>query len=435
MQQPKGMSFFKMPYLKAVISVTIFTTILSFVYFQKRTTGVPQKTFCRSTPTTGTITPLEDNRTFIVAAYADKREKGSNIIRLIGIVHHRDVRELYCWFCCPLLKKIHISQADIDVHADRFEFPYGTTDVCCSEPKGCAPNYVSVHWSRHGEIDQMPQFEIKNRDTKGARMDFAVCISTMFGGFNNVLQLVQSIEMYKILGAEKVIIYKNNCSQLMEKVLEFYITEGTVEIIPWPINSYLNASPYWHHKREDRDIGYYGQMTALNDCLYRNMYKSKYVLLNDIDEIILPVKYPNWRSMMRDLRRQNPQSGVFLFENHIFPNTVVALNDPFNISSWDAIPGTNILRHVMKEPWTQAVFNQQKMIVDPRKVIQTSVHGVLKWYGSIIFVGSDVALMHHCRAPHLANLPRESLIEDMTLWRYNESLIRNVNRVLLHTML
>jgi len=27
---------------------------------------------------------------------------------------------------------------------------------------------------------------------------------------------------------------------------------------------------------------------ALNDCLYRNMYKSKYVAFLDIDEIIVP---------------------------------------------------------------------------------------------------------------------------------------------------
>nr|XP_020656567.1 uncharacterized protein LOC110082931 [Pogona vitticeps] len=435
MQQHGRPSSFKMSYLKIAISIIILTSIVTFSYLQKKTTSTPQKMFCKGISATGSITPLEDNKTFIIAAYADKRQNGRSIVRLIGIVHYRDVQHLYCWFCCPSRKKIRISEAEIDVHSDRFDFPYGTTDLCCSEPKDCAPNYVSVHWSRQGKIDQMPQFEIKNRDTESLLMEFTVCISTMFGRFNNVLQLVQSIEMYKILGAKKVVIYKNSCSQLVEKVLEFYVTEGTVEVIPWPIQSYLSVSPYWHHKRAGKDIGYYGQITALNDCLYRNMYKSKYVLLNDIDEIILPVKYPDWGTMMRDLQRENPHSAVFLFENHIFPNSVFMPNDLFNTSSWNAVPGINILQHVLREPWRYTVFNLQKMIVDPRKVIQTSVHTVLKSYGSSFYVGSDVALIYHCRAPHRPNLPRESLIEDKTLWRYNKSLIGNVNRVLQHTVL
>lgn len=434
MEQPGRPSSSKMWYLKVAVSITILTSIMSFAYLQKRNTGAPPKMACRGTPVTGTITPLGNNKTFIIAAYADERERTSNI-RLIAIVHHRDVQRLYCWFCCPSLKKNHVSQAEIDMHSDRFEFPYGATDLCCVEPKGCAPGYVSVHWSRHGNFEQMPQFEIQNRDTEGLQMEFTVCISTMYGEFNNVLQLVQSIEMYKILGAKKVVIYKNSCSQLMEKVLDFYVTEGTVEIIPWPIHLYLRVSPYWHHKQDAKDIGYYGQITALNDCLYRNMYKSKYVLLNDIDEIILPVKYPDWRTMMQTLQQQNPQMGVFLFENHIFPRNVFMPNEPFNFSSWNAVPGTNILQHIMKEPWTDSVFNQQKMIVDPRKVIQTSVHNVLKSYGSFLYVKSDVGFSYHCRAPHLEDLPRESMIKDPTLWRYNMSLIGSVNRVLQHTVL
>ncbi|NXV98681.1 GALT1 galactosyltransferase, partial [Calonectris borealis] len=292
------------------------------------------------------ITALKDNRTFIISPYFDDRE--SKVTRVIGIVHHEDVKQLYCWFCCQPDGKIYVSKAKIDVHSDRFGFPYGAADILCLEPENCDPTHVSIHQSPHGNTDQLPRFEIKNRKAETFSVDFTVCISAMFGNYNNVLQFIQSMEMYKILGVQKVVIYKNNCSHLMEKVLKFYMEEGTVEIIPWPINSHLKVSSKWHFMQDEADIGYYGQITALNDCIYRNMQRSKFVVLNDADEIILPLKHPDWKTMMSSLQEQNPGTGIFLFENHIFPKTVST--HVFNISSWNTVPGVNILQHVHREP-------------------------------------------------------------------------------------
>ncbi|NWU98040.1 GALT1 galactosyltransferase, partial [Upupa epops] len=399
--------------------------------FPQATTVSPTGQLCRGKPAQNVITALEDNRTFIISPYFDDRE--SKVTRVIGIVHHEDVQQLYCWFCCQPDGQIYVSEAKIDVHSDRFGFPYGAADIVCLEPEHCDPAFVSIHRSPHGNTDQLPRFEIKNRKAEPFSVDFTVCISAMFGNYNNVLQFIQSIEMYKILGVQKVVIYKNNCSHLMEKVLKFYVEEGTVEVIPWPINSHLQVSSKWHFSMDAKDIGYYGQIAALNDCIYRNMRRSKFVVLNDADEIILPLKHADWKTMMSSLQEQNPGAGVFLFENHIFPETVST--HVFNISSWNTVPGVNILQHVHREPDRKEVYNPKKMIVDPRMVVQTSVHSVLRAYGNSVSVPVDVALIYHCRVPLQGNLPRESLIRDTTLWRYNSSLIMNVNKVLYQTVL
>ncbi|XP_059571761.1 uncharacterized protein LOC109285056 [Alligator mississippiensis] len=383
---------------------------------------------CGGKPASNTITALEDNRTFIVAPYFDNRE--SKITRVIGIVHHEEVTALYCWFCCQPDGDIHVSRGHIDVHSDRFDFPYGAADLLCAEPPTCDPSYVSIHSFSNGNIEQLPRFEIKNRKPEPFSADFTVCISTMFGNYNNVLQFIQSMEMYKILGAQRVVIYKNSCSPLMERVLAFYIAEGTAEVIPWPITSHLKVSPHWRFPKDGTHIGYYGQITALNDCVYRNMYRSRFVLLNDIDEIILPAKHPDWKTMMRSLQEQNPETGVFLFENHIFPSTVFAATAVFNISSWNAVPGANILQHIHREANRKDRYNPRKMIVDPRRVIQTSVHSVLKMYGNSLTVSNNIAITFHCREPYEPDVPKVTLIRDATLWRYNASLLINVNKVL-----
>ncbi|XP_010144990.1 PREDICTED: uncharacterized protein LOC104505921, partial [Eurypyga helias] len=219
--------------------------------FPPATTASPAGQLCRGKPAQNVITPLEDNRTFIISPYFDDRE--SKVTRVIGIVHHEDVKQLYCWFCCQPDGQVYVSKARIDVHSDRFGFPYGATDIVCLEPQTCDPTHVSIHQSPHGNVEQLPVFEIKNRKAEGFSVDFTVCISTMFGNYNNVLQFIQSVEMYKILGAQKVVIYKNNCSHLL-----FDGEEGTVEIIPWPINSHLRVSSKWHFSMDAKDIGYYG---------------------------------------------------------------------------------------------------------------------------------------------------------------------------------
>ncbi|XP_032993960.1 uncharacterized protein LOC117040349 [Lacerta agilis] len=387
------------------------------------------KDICKGWVTNNSISALSDNRSFIIAPYFDDRVAKQT--RVIGIVHHKEVKDHYCWFCCPADGVVFISKATIEIHLDRFGFPYVVTDLICLEPSHCEPRYMALQSSGEGSDSGMsPWFEIKNRQRQSTLVDFTVCISTMFGDYNNVLQFVQSVEMYKLLGAQKVVIYKNSCSQLMEKVLQFYVVEGTVEVVPWPITSYLNVSNEWHFTNDGTQIGYYGQIAALNDCVYRNMYRSRYVLLNDIDEIILPIQHLDWKTLMQNLEKQNPEIGIFLFENHVFPNNVFT-SPPVHVPhSWNMVPGVNILQHVLREPDRKEIINPRKMIVDPRKVVQTSVHSVLQGIGGSVEVPAGVAIVFHCRWPLQPHLPRESLIKDTTLWRYNTSLIGRVNKVL-----
>ncbi|XP_077162178.1 uncharacterized protein LOC143821736 [Paroedura picta] len=424
--------FRRKAYFATAMCLVAFACMLMFSYLRTQKHSVSSKPLmhkskglCTGGIINNSISALSDNKTFVVAPYFDNRAK--KLIRTLGIVPHEEIKEIYCLFCCPAGDDIYISKASIDVHEDRFGFPYAAADLLCMEPPDCDPQYVSFNWFPQGNNGLLPRFEIQNRKVANSLVDFTVCISTMFGNYNNILQFIQSMEMYKILGVQRVVIYKNSCSQLMEKVLEFYMAEGTVEIVPWPITAYLNVSTEWFYSHDGTQIGYYGQITALNDCVYRNMYRSKYVLLNDIDEIILPNQHPDWKTMMQDLQDQYPDIGIFLFENHVFPNTVFT---SAGIPPWDSVPGVNILQHVLREPDRKEVINPQKMIVNPRKVVQTSVHSVLQAFEESLEVPREVAIVYHCRTPFQPDLPRESLIRDTTLWRYKSSLTDRVNQVL-----
>ena len=44
------------------------------------------------------------------------------------------------------------------------------------------------------------------------------------------------------------------------------------------------------------------ELIPYNDCLYRNMYRYKYIALLDIDEVILPIEEDNWSDLMKKVK-------------------------------------------------------------------------------------------------------------------------------------
>lgn len=146
-----------------------------------------------------TFTPLKGTKHLLVSAYMDQREHGFDV-RIIGIFRRDSIQALYCLFCCgdhgPKSTETAIFQ-----HSDNFGFPYVTTDVMCPIPKGCAARHVSLltdreHWKQSEQM-WLPLRNLKTEQAADERWNFTVCISTLFGRYNNVLQVAQSLEMYR----------------------------------------------------------------------------------------------------------------------------------------------------------------------------------------------------------------------------------------------
>ncbi|TRZ02204.1 hypothetical protein DNTS_030434 [Danionella cerebrum] len=236
--------------------------------------------------------------------------------------------------------------------------------------------------------------------------------------------------MYKLLGVQHMVIYKTSCGPELDKLLKHYESEGFLEIVPWPIDQFLNPSPGWNFQEHGGDLHYYGQLVTLNECIYRHMYQSKYLLLNDIDEIIMPYKHDNLQSLMVDLQSTYPGASVFVFESHVFPTTQFEESGKYKRKEWSNIPGVNIMEHIYREPSQKNVFNPAKMVLNPRKIEQTSVHSSLKHYGYMSYVAFNLARMVHVREPMQENLTKEQLQMDTRVWDFERKLIPNVDRTL-----
>lgn len=145
-----------------------------------------------------TITPLAGTRHLLVSAYLDQRMSGFDL-RIIGIFRRDSIQPLYCLFCCRGVA--NAVQATIFEHTDNFGFPYVTTDVMCTIPRGCPVEHVCLltHWNSQTCSGHtcLPIRNLKRVGTADRPLNFTVCISNLFGGYNNVLQFAQSLEMYR----------------------------------------------------------------------------------------------------------------------------------------------------------------------------------------------------------------------------------------------
>ncbi|XP_029316645.1 uncharacterized protein LOC115027447 [Cottoperca gobio] len=381
-----------------------------------------------------TITPLNNTKDLLVSAYMDQRVKGLDI-RIIGIFRKDSIQPLYCLFCCAG-QVSRTTPTTISKHLDNFSFAFTTTDVMCQIPQKCNATHVSL-LTKPDRVRGSNQtwLPIRNQKTNGKeenklQFNFTVCISTLFGDYNNVLQFAQTLEMYRLLGVDRVVIYNTSCGPELNSLLHSYSQEGFVEMVPWPIDRFLKPSRGWLFSQSGGDMHYFGQLTTLNECVYRSMARSRYVLLNDMDEIIMPYKHNNLMSLMDMLQQQHPNTGVYLIENHIFPKKHFEPSGRFHLPQWNGVPGVNILEHIYREDPDRNVYHPHKMIIQPRLVEQTSVHEVLKNFGQRFRVPMDVCRIIHVRVALRGSLTLQQLNEDKRLWDFQEKLIPNVDKVL-----
>ncbi|XP_024123891.2 beta-1,4-galactosyltransferase galt-1-like [Oryzias melastigma] len=373
------------------------------------------------------ITPLKNTKHLLVSAFMDRRVKGFDI-RIIGIFKRDSIHPLHCSFCCGSVFN-ETTPAKILPHSYHFSFPFGVADVLCPLPKNCDASHITLLTNPSANASEHTFIPVRNKNEK-IRFNFTVCVSNLFGEYNNVLQFAQTLEMHKLLGVDRVVIYNTSCGPELDRLLQGYIQEGFLEVVPWPIDKFLKPSWGWDITKYPGDMHYFGQIATLNECMYRSMARSRYVLLNDIDEIITPYKHNNLVSMMKTLEPNYSDVGEFLIENHIFPKKHFEPSGRFHLPQWEKVPGINILEHIYRESPDRTKFHPYKLIVQPRLVEQTSVHFVVEKFGKQYKVPMDLCRIIHVRVALQGHLKLEQLNEDKRLWDFQEKLIPNVDKAL-----
>ena len=142
--------------------------------------------------------------------------------------------------------------------------------------------------------------------------NFTLCPVPFYLNYNSVAQLVQYIEVNSVFGADNFIFYNYSSSHVINPYLDYYTSIGKATVIQWKLPIYGECGKYCL-------INSYGHVISLNDCILRAMLTSRYVASLDTDEVLLPLKKPDWLSLIKQYG--DSHTAGYLFANTFFlPN-------------------------------------------------------------------------------------------------------------------
>ena len=213
------------------------------------------------------------------------------------------------------------------------------------------------------------------------------CTYTLDGSSEKVYKdIVHFLTMAKVLGAEVVTLYNLNIDHaLLERVSRAF--PKFLDVVQW-----VNLNNTMH---------YYGQRILINDCVYRNMKRVKYIAMIDLDEMIFPVSTSNWPDMLKDLEKVGKYAS-YIFSNNFFEEAAMN-NSAVGVcpKEW-GLP--KYFTRLNRLPWP--IYKQEtkmKMIVRTAAISSTCIHDVCKkpmnGYTKKYRVPPSKGIMAHYREP------------------------------------
>ncbi|CAG9786756.1 unnamed protein product [Diatraea saccharalis] len=109
--------------------------------------------------------------------------------------------------------------------------------------------------------------------------NFTICVKDMNFADDISQDLIEWIETNRILGVEMIDLYIDKIKEESENTLLRYRNQGYVRLYNVP-TKYKPDRSLWQRRRD--------HIITYNDCLYRNIRESEFIIPLDLDEIVLP---------------------------------------------------------------------------------------------------------------------------------------------------
>ena len=271
--------------------------------------------------------------------------------------------------------------------------------ICNISSSAITPTFVSFSSKMCLEPSpRIPVIQIHNESNSSKK--FGVCIHSPLFHVHDAQFIIQTIEMNRILGAQWFTFYIHNAGQDVRRVLEEYSKVGVVDVVR---STLPNIS-----------VRYYGQQLLMHDCGYRNMYKVRYLLYTDLDEIVVPQNSQNWAQVMTQIDRKS--IGAFQFRHvalvgETTSKTLAVCNSSKKIEMPRFMKFTD---QTILFPFSK----RSKFLIKPETFARMEIHkprNLLKGFFTYQ-VPSEIALLYHYRLPSL-HIPKNK-IKDNQMNRY-----------------
>ena len=233
--------------------------------------------------------------------------------------------------------------------------------------------------------------------------EFGVCVAIAFNQIP-IPEFVEWMELNRLFGVTEFNIYDGNISANMTPVFDYYVGKGLLRVFAMPppvadfsVKGIKLSSP-----------------ASLNDCMLRNMYRYRYIVVIDFDEAIVPRIQRNYTELLKAIDRQerlSESSPSYTFRNaYFFSEFPVDETQPRYLKT---------LRRRYRAPPSSYLYTP-KSFIDPRTCLSVFNHYCWKRFPLpskrwTIDVSTSLALTHHYRKCGFGRKKCETLAEQRVL--------------------
>ena len=304
---------------------------------------------------------IKTHETLVYSAYHDIRDVNEPIIRIIGVTRVQNPERLVC--------RIHYSASDVQWSADEIknsasfvqalDIPAIITILPEHDDHEYHPCYISCPLndikfrslksnSIPRAVSLIPREHRKNRKNRknwknwktwknrknriiyssagiyyptrlpiinshnggvgayqASTQEVGLCLKPIHSNYSDWFELITFVELQKILGVSKIVVYNESMSKDVSCILRYYDEqEHLISVMAWDLYAKSNiriTSPYdwWDKKNNLRNRG---GLASVNDCFYRNMNDYQYLFSVDLDEFIIPHIHETIPEMLQYLK-------------------------------------------------------------------------------------------------------------------------------------
>lgn len=341
-------------------------------------------------PLDGVWQPVDKTRFkfYVYSAYVESRTVAA--IRIIAATKTRGPDSVMCRLWMPNNITVTL-KAYVRSIRENWNLKYSATYVLCLLGKtGIKPRETvgaSISVIASNAVNLPPTNLLTILDTTpriGIETELHVCVKPFHANYARNGWLMEWFEFNRLLGATHFYMYNHTMSPTVSCVVEHYRNKGLVTLLPWhlPISSKV-------------EIRTEGQFAAFNDCLYRSMSAAAWLVVIDIDELILPRRERTLLALLTSLiSTYTPASKA--------PSALLFRNAFFYVGWEDDDEGMKSLLTSRKtRRWVKphGLKNRSKLVVRPTEIIELGNHFVWEHARGATSAGvpTDRALLHHYR--------------------------------------
>lgn len=374
------------------------------------------------------------------SAYIDTRKDvyGSPVI--IALVY-REIRpnlviKSFSWYCHVMKtnsEEVCTSKTTFDRSVEGIGYQFhsfstATYFICQLPPDTDHKDVRAVSFSSDScqSARHSPFVLIKPRE-KVKKKVLGICLHKALFEVKEPQPIVEYIEIHRLLGVEIFTVYIQSVSKEIRDILNKYSKEGIVEIVEWNI------------KISTKVIRDFGQVGVIHDCLLRNQDRVEYLGFSDFDEVFVPLHDGTLDKLLKRLDQPNYASFRFL---HVFMH-----NTPALVKQVSKFNCSKVRLPLYFQRYKRSDFNDSsayngatlgskaKIFVKPKGIVVMGRHSMhlrdthkfAPGYKELTVPGKS-GLFFHYRKTLQPGLEHRELVQETALAKYQDELIRRLNK-------